>query len=74
MAVPNFYKPTGKVKVYDGKKKVVLTTTLKGKNNGVKTIKLPVLKKGKHKIKVVYLGAPTINGSKTAAQALLVVR
>ena len=74
VAVPNFYKPTGKVKVYDGKKKVVLTTTLKGKNNGVKTIKLPVLKKGKHKIKVVYLGAPTIKGSKTAAQALLVVR
>jgi hypothetical protein len=74
VAVPNFYKPTGKVKVYDGKRKVLLTTTLKGRNNGVKTIKLPVLKKGKHKIKVVYLGAPTINGSKTAAQALLVVR
>jgi hypothetical protein len=74
VAVPNFFKPTGKLKVYDGKKRVLLTTSLTGKNNGLKSIKLPVLKKGKHKIKVVYLGASTINGSKTAPQALLVVK
>jgi len=74
VAVPNFPKPTGKVKIYDGKKKVLLTTTLKGKNNGVKTIRLPVLKRGTHKIKVVYLGAPRITGSKAAAQTLTVVK
>ncbi len=74
VSVPNFFKPTGKLKVYDGKRKVLLTTTLKGKNNGSKTIRLPVLKKGAHKIKVVYLGAPTISGSRTAAQALVVTR
>lgn len=74
VAVPNLLKPTGKLRIYDGKKKVLLTTTLKGKNNGLKTIKLPVLKKGQHKIKVVYLGAPTITGSKTAAQTLIVTK
>jgi len=74
VAVPNFPKPTGKVKICDGKKKVLLTTTLKGKNNGVKTIRLPVLKRGAHKIKVVYLGAPRITGSKAAAQTPTVVK
>jgi hypothetical protein len=74
VAVPNFFKPTGKVKVYDGKRKVLLTTSLKGKNNGSRTIRLPVLKRGKHKIKVVYLGVPTISGSKTAVQALVVTK
>ena len=74
VAVPNFFKPTGKLKVYDGKSKVLLTTTLTGKNNGLKTIRLPVLTRGTHKIKVVYLGAPTINGSKSAAQALVVTK
>ena len=29
VAVPNFFKPTGKLKVYDGKRKVLLTTSLK---------------------------------------------
>jgi large repetitive protein len=74
VAVPGFLKPTGKVRVYDGKKKVLQTTTLKGKNNGLKTVRLPVLKKGKHKIKVVYLGSTTIKGSKTAAQVLVVTK
>jgi hypothetical protein len=74
VSVPNFFKPAGKLKVYDGKRKVLLTTTLKGRNNGSKTIRLPVLTRGTHKIKVVYLGSPTIKGSRTAAQALVVTK
>jgi hypothetical protein len=74
VSVPNFSKPAGKLKVYDGKRKVLLTTTLKGRNNGSKTIRLPVLTRGTHKIKVVYLGSPTIKGSRTAAQALVVTK
>jgi hypothetical protein len=74
VAVPNFRKPTGKLKVYDGKRKVLLTKTLSGKDNGIKTIRLPKLKKGKHKIKVVYLGSSTINGCKTPAQVLVVTK
>jgi large repetitive protein len=60
--------------VYDGKTKVLITTSLIGKNNGTKSFKLPRLAKGKHKIHVVYLGATTIAGSKTAAQVLTVTK
>jgi large repetitive protein len=73
VSVPNFLKPTGKLKVYDGKK-VLLTTSLKGKNKGVKSIRLPVLKKGTHRIKVKYTGSSTIKGFKTPVQSLVVAR
>jgi len=42
-------KPTGKLLIRDGKK-TIKTVTLKAKHQGKVTVKLPKLKKGKHKI------------------------
>ena len=50
---------TGKVTVYDGKKKLV-KATLKASKHGKVTVKLPRLKKGKHKLTVVYAGSSTV--------------
>lgn len=53
---PNlFASPTGTLRVYDGKKRI-LTTSLSSKGKGKKTIRLPKLKKGTHKIRVYYGG------------------
>lgn len=53
---PNlFANPTGQVFVYDGKKRIV-TTSLSSKGHGKRTIRLPKLKKGTHKIRVLYRG------------------
>ncbi|WP_396042150.1 S8 family serine peptidase [Aeromicrobium sp. UC242_57] len=53
---PNlFASPTGYLRVYDGKKRIV-TTKLSGSGRGKKTIRLPELKKGTHKIRVLYRG------------------
>ncbi len=52
-------KPTGKVVVYDGKKKI-RTVTVKAKHGGKVTITLPKLKKGTHKIKVTYNGSTEV--------------
>ena len=45
----------GMVQVLDGKK-VIAKTPLKTNGNGTVTIRLKKLKKGKHKIRVVYTG------------------
>ncbi|MFJ4921459.1 Ig-like domain repeat protein [Streptomyces sp. NPDC088725] len=51
------YVPTGKVQILEGKK-VLATATLK---NGKVTVTLPKLAKGKHSLKVRYVGTSTTN-------------
>ena len=53
--VPGVTGPTGKVKVYDGRK-VLKTVTLAAAKRGVVVVKLVKPKKGKHKISAQYLG------------------
>ncbi|MDR3202376.1 MAG: Ig-like domain repeat protein, partial [Bifidobacteriaceae bacterium] len=50
--------PAGKVKVKFGKK--TKTYTLKAASNGKRTVKLPKLKKGAHKIKGTFMGTQQI--------------
>jgi hypothetical protein len=50
------------------------TLTLVSTRNGKITWKLPKLKKGKHKIKAVYIGNGTTAGSKSKRIKLYVVR
>ncbi|MCW2832247.1 MAG: hypothetical protein JWN68_200 [Nocardioides sp.] len=65
--------PTGSVKVFDGAK-ALKTLTLVSTRNGALMWKLPKLKVGKHKIKVVYLGNGSTFGSKSKITKLFVVR
>ena len=73
VAVPYLPGPTGQVKVFDGAK-ALKTLSLVSKKNGQLAWKLPKLKKGKHKIKVVYLGTPAITGSKSKITKLFVTK
>lgn len=61
--------PTGTITVYDGSKKI-LTGSLAVGDNGVKTLTLPKLKAGSHKIKVVYAGNSNISGSTSAVKTI----
>jgi hypothetical protein len=62
-------KPTGKLTVKQGKK-TITSVSLKAKNAGRKTITLPVLGKGKHKLKVVYSGSDTVKKSTSSSFVL----
>lgn len=64
-------KPTGKLLIKDGRK-TLAKTAMKASNNGVKTYKLPRLKVGKHKIKVIYKGSSAINKSKSKIVKIVV--
>lgn len=70
--VKGIAKPTGKVRIYDGKKRIK-TVTLKAKHKGKLTVTLPRLKVGKHKVKVTYLGSKQVV-KKTSAPKTLTVR
>lgn len=64
---PNLFAgPTGKLRVYDGSRRIV-TKTLRASDRGRKSIRLPRLKKGKHRIKVVYSGNTYI-GAKSSSR------
>lgn len=53
---PNlFASPTGSLRIYDGRKRI-RTVSLSSTGRGKKTIRLPKLKKGTHKIRVLYTG------------------
>lgn len=65
-------RPTGRVTVFDGKKRVARATLTVGKRGRV-TVRLPKLKKrGKHVIRVVYAGSASFGGS--SAKVVLRVR
>jgi len=59
------YTPVGLVYAYDGKRRIA-SARLYASNRGVVKIKLPKLKKGTHKIKVVY-GGSAQNAASTSA-------
>jgi hypothetical protein len=73
VTVPGVAGPVGQIKVFDGAKKLK-TLTLVSTRDGKLTWRLPKLKKGKHKIKAVYLGNGSTAGSKSKRIKLFVVR
>ncbi len=56
-------RPTGKIVVTVGKKKVA--KKLKARHKGKITVKLPKVKRGKHKVRANYKGSKTVKKSKT---------
>ncbi|HET6290206.1 MAG TPA: Ig-like domain-containing protein, partial [Amycolatopsis sp.] len=54
--------PTGKVKLMKGPR-VLKTVRLKAADNGRRTVKLPQLAKGTHKIRAVYVGNKSLKKS-----------
>ncbi len=69
--VPGVAAPTGTVKVSEGKKKVA-KGTLVAADKGVVLIKVRGLDRGKHKLKVDYLGNAMTIGSKDKAKVKVV--
>ncbi|WP_313405537.1 S8 family serine peptidase [Aeromicrobium sp.] len=64
-----YVRATGVIRVFDGRKRIAVKK-LKAKNRGSVRITLPKLKKGKHRIRVVYSGS----GKVTASKRIKVVR
>jgi hypothetical protein len=73
VAVPGVTGPVGVIKVMDGTK-TIKTLTLFSYKNGKVTVKLPKLKKGKHRIRAKYLGDASTAGSKSKGLRLSVLR
>jgi hypothetical protein len=70
--VPGVTGPVGVIKIMDGTKKIKQVTLFSFKN-GKLTVKLPKLKKGKHRIRAKYLGDATTEGSKSKGLRLSVL-
>jgi hypothetical protein len=70
---PGISQPTGTIIIKDGRKKLA-KLTLKAKKGGKVTVRLPRLKVGRHKIKVIYKGNALIKGSKSKVVKLTVRR
>jgi hypothetical protein len=66
-------KPAGKVKVYDGAR-LLKGYSVRVADHGVRIVRLPVLKPGKHKIKGVYAGSASILGSTSKVVTLTVLK
>lgn len=75
VSVPGVPAPSGSLKIQDGVK-TLKTFTMDPFRKGVMTIKLSTkkLKVGRHKIKVVFVGSPAINTSKSKVVRLIVKR
>ncbi len=71
--VPDLATPTGVIQVLDKGKKVA-QKTMAPVHKGKITIKIKKLKKGKHKLQVVYLGNGQVFGSKSKKIVLYVVK
>ena len=73
--IPGVSQPSGALKIQDGVK-TLKTFTMDPFRNGVMTIKLSTkkLKPGRHKIKVVFVGNPSTNTSKSKVVRLIVRR
>lgn len=67
--VPNVPNPTGELRVYDGSRRIV-TTKLYWSNYRKKTILLPRLSKGYHRIKVTYMGNSVITAKTSAVRGI----
>lgn len=73
VTVPGVEAPSGVVKIMDGVK-TLKTITMDPFRKGVLKAKLKLKKKGRHKIKVVYAGNASTDGSKSKVQRLIVIR
>ncbi len=73
VSVPGVEAPSGVVKIMDGVK-TLKTITMDPFRKGVLKARFKVKKKGRHKIKVVYAGNASTNGSKSKVQRLIVIR
>lgn len=73
VTVPGLTTPTGVIQVLDKGKKVA-QMTMAPVHKGKATIKIKKLKKGKHKLQVVYLGNAQVFGSKSKKIVLYVVK
>ncbi|MDQ2624923.1 MAG: Ig-like domain repeat protein, partial [Actinomycetota bacterium] len=71
--VAGMSKPTGTLRLYDGKKRIT-TVTLKAKHRGTVSVRLPRLATGKHKLKVVYSGTKQIAKRTSKVAVLRVTR
>lgn len=68
LTVAGLSKPTGSILVKDGKA-TVATIKLKAKSKGKAVVKLTKLKKGKHKLTLVYAGGKAVNAAKATVKA-----
>ncbi|MDN4161438.1 Ig-like domain repeat protein [Nocardioides abyssi] len=66
-------KPAGKVTVLD-RGKAIKNYTVRASDNGARTVNLPKLKPGKHKLRAVYAGSATTAGSRSAQVVLTVLK
>ncbi|CUR60125.1 exported hypothetical protein [metagenome] len=73
VTVSGLATPSGVVQVLDKGKKVA-QFTLAPSNKGAKTVKIKKLKKGKHRLQVVYMGTAQAFGSKSKKIVLYVVK
>ena len=61
--------PTGQLRVYDGSKRIA-TVNLSSTGAGRRVVLLPLLKKGKHRIKTVYVGTTDITGRTSSTRTV----
>ncbi|QGG42553.1 S8 family serine peptidase [Aeromicrobium yanjiei] len=64
-----FASPTGELRVYDGKKRIRVTR-LSSTGGGRKTLRLPKLKKGTHKIRVYFRDSDYIESTYSAVRTI----
>lgn len=70
VAVSGVLGPTGTLVIKDGKKKLK-SLSLTASRKGVLVFKMPKLKPGKHKLKVIYGGSTTVSGSKAVLKIVV---
>lgn len=73
VASPGIPRPTGTIVIKDGRKKLK-KLTLKAKKIGKLTVRLPRLRVGRHKIKVIYKGNSLVKRSRSKVIRITVKR
>jgi len=63
--------PTGKVRMKDGKR-TLKTYKIRAADNGKRTVRLPKLRKGTHKIRAIYLGNKALTRSRSKVLRLVI--
>ncbi|GAA1134470.1 Ig-like domain repeat protein [Nocardioides aquiterrae] len=73
LKVPGVASPTGAVKILDGSRALAKGAFAKG-GHGRLVVRLAKLKPGKHRLKAVYAGSPTVAGATSKVLTLTVAR
>jgi len=66
-------RPSGKVTIFDGRKKLK-TYTIRSADNGSRIVKLPRLKPGKHQLTAAFAGSSATRASKSSKVVLTVLK